>query len=98
MTTTLRFGTNIRQITPDTLDEFQDISRTMLTAGHEGAPATMYQNYRGLATKANGHSYYKIKPRPVTNEAEPSAETQETKRTPSPHSPIVSNSFAKVRN
>jgi integrase len=45
------------------LAQFKNISETMLIAGHEGSPSTMYQKYRGLATKAEAEKYFNIQPK-----------------------------------
>jgi len=41
---------------------FGDISRAMLIAGHEGLPSTMYQHYRGAATRAEATAFFGIRP------------------------------------
>lgn len=42
------------------LAKFGNISKAMIIAGHEEKPNTMYQHYRGVATKAEAEEFFNI--------------------------------------
>lgn len=42
------------------LAKYGEINRAMLIAGHENKPSTMYQHYRGVATKAEADKFFAL--------------------------------------